>query len=202
MRRALAIGLLAGAFAAVAVLFLFEWIHRPPPPPLIAVVPEFTLVERSGAPVTRADLLGRPWVADFFFTRCAVYCPRLTARMQELGERLPARARVRRVSISVDPEHDTPEVLRDYAAKWGIGDDADWLLLTGGEVEIRELVRHGFLLPVEDDPDNVAMPILHSNRFALVDAEGRLRGTYEAFEPDGLERLLADLAAVEAEHQR
>lgn len=201
MKRALAIGLLAGAFAAVAVLFVLDRTLRPPPPPLIAVVPDFALVERSGAALTRADLLGRPWVADFFFTRCAVYCPRLTARMKELGERLPRGSPVRRVSISVDPTHDTPEVLVDYAQKWGIGAGDEWLLATGDEAEIRELVRHGFLLPVEDDPDNVAMPILHSNRFVLVDAEGRIRGTYEAFEPDALNRLLADLGAIEAERR-
>lgn len=197
MRRALAIGLLAGAFAAVAVLFLFEWIHRPPPPPLIAVVPEFTLVERSGAPVTRADLLGRPWVADFFFTRCAVYCPRLTARMQELGERLPARARVRRVSISVDPEHDTPEVLAQYARKSGV-DSEDFTLLTGDLEAIKKTSVEGFKMALEGTPDAGAdhLGMLHGSHLVLVDKALGIAGYYRTSDDGEMQRLLADAATL------
>jgi len=197
VRRALAIGLLAGAFAAVLAVYLLDRSSRRPPPEVIAPLPEFELLASDGATVRRADLVGRPLVVDFIFTRCALYCPRLTAEMKALGPRLPAG--VGRVSISVDPEHDRPEVLAEYARKWEVGAGDDWRFLTGEKEAVRDLVRKGFLLPVEDDPGNPAMPILHSNRFALVDAEGRIRGTYEAFEPEAIERLLQDLAAVRAE---
>jgi protein SCO1/2 len=146
--------------------------------------------------VTRADLAGTPWIADFVFTRCAIYCPRLTVRMKELRERLPPA--IRTVSFSVDPEHDTPEVLERYAEQWGI-EGRSWLFLTGEREPMWRLVREGFLLPVEDAPEVEASPILHSNRFVLVDSAGRIRDTYDAFDDDALERILADLSALAAE---
>lgn len=170
---------------------------RPAPEP-ITTIPDFTLTERDGSQVARADLLGREWVADFVFTRCALYCPRLTARMKELRAKVPAD--VRFVSFSVDPGHDTPEVLSAYAAKWGIA-GRDWLFLTGTKAEIWTLVEKGFLLPVADAPEVEAAPILHSNRFVVVDAEGRMRSAVEAFEPGALERIVADLAALRRERE-
>jgi protein SCO1/2 len=116
--------------------------------------------------------------------------------MKELAFRLGPEAEVRLVSISVDPEHDRPDVLAAYAGKWQVPKRPEWLFLTGEKGAVRELVRTGFLLPVEDAPENVAMPILHSNRFVLVDARGRIRGYYDAFEPDALDRLAADLDAL------
>lgn len=169
-------------------------------PPVLSTLPEFHLLDANGEAVTRTSLLGRPFVADFIFTRCPAACPRLTAKMKELGGRLPRESRARLVSISVDPEFDRPEVLRAFAAKWKLVNPR-WTLLTGERDAIWSLIRKGFLLPVEaqDDPVN---PILHSNRFALVDASGDLRGTYEAFDADALQRLLLDLAVIEDEAGR
>jgi len=199
MKRALAIGLLAGAFAAVVAVYLLDRSTHRAAPEAIAALPDFELEDSGGGVVRRADLAGRPFVADFIFTRCQLYCPRLTAEMKALGPRLPAG--VARISISVDPDHDRPEVLAEYARKWEVAPEDDWRFLTGDRERVRDLVRKGFLLPVEDDPGNPAMPILHSNRFALVDGAGRIRGTYEAFEPEAIERLLEDLEAVLAEER-
>jgi protein SCO1/2 len=193
MRRTL-IALAAAVTVVVAVIALRP-APRPAPAP-IAQLPEFALVERDGSTVTRADLAGTPWIADFVFTRCAIYCPRLTVRMKELRERLPPA--IRTVSFSVDPEHDTPEVLERYAEQWGI-EGRSWLFLTGEREPMWRLVREGFLLPVEDAPEVEASPILHSNRFVLVDSAGRIRDTYDAFDDDALERILADLSALAAE---
>lgn len=162
---------------------------------ILAKLPAFALTERSGAVVGPAELAGAPWVADFVFTRCRMSCPLLTGRMRELAARLPEGSRARLVSISVDPEHDTPEVLRRYAAEQGA--DERWLFLTGPRAELRALVRDGFLLPVEDQPDNAEMPVLHSDRFVLVDAAGRIRGFYSPLESGELDRLLADIDWLE-----
>jgi protein SCO1/2 len=190
------------ALAALTVvgsgLFFWRLSRQVPPPAVITALPPFALVERDGSTVALADLAGAPWVADFVFTRCAVYCPRLTARMKELRQSLPPR--VRSVSFSVDPDHDTPEVLAEYARRWEI-EGRDWLFLTGERAAMWKLVREGFLQPVEETPEVVASPILHSNRFVLVDSRGRMRGLYDAFEEGAFDRLLADLAAVEAEEQ-
>ncbi len=167
-------------------------------PPVLNDLPDFSLTESSGHEVTKSSLAGRPFIADFIFTRCSLVCPRLTARMKELERALPAGSRARLLSVSVDPDYDTPEVLQRYAETWHLAGDR-WWLATGERDAIRELVRRGFLLPVEEQPEIREMPILHSSRLALVDAQGRLRATYEAFEEDALERLLADLAVLERE---
>lgn len=189
---------LAVAVTALVAALLLRAPSRPAPAP-IQPLPAFALVERDGTVVRREDLAGSPWVANFIFTRCAIYCPRLTVRMKELRERLPGS--IRTVSFSVDPEHDTPEVLARYAEQWGIA-GRDWLFLTGSREEIWSLVRNGFLLPVEPAPEVEGSPILHSNRFVLVDSAGRVRETYEAFEEDALDRLIDDLDAVLAEESR
>jgi protein SCO1/2 len=186
---------LAVAATAVLALLLFRAPRRPAPEP-IATLPDFALFERDGARVAQRDLLGAPWIANFVFTRCVLYCPRLTARMKELRGKLPPG--VKTVSFSVDPEHDTPEVLTAYARQWRI-EGREWLFLTGAREEVWTLVRNGFLLPVEEAPEVPASPILHSNRFVLVDGRGRIRAAVEAYEEGALERLLADLRAVLAE---
>lgn len=167
------------------------------PLPMLAELPQFALVERSGAPLDKAALAGQPAIVDFIFTRCPASCPRLTARMKELEKRIPERSTVRLLSITVDPEHDGIAELTRYADGWQVG--PRWLFATGERAAIWELVRKGFLLAVEATPEDTTSPILHSNRFALVDGQGRLRATYVAFEEDALERVLADLAALEAE---
>ena len=140
MRRALAWSLLAGATAFALVLFLREErsagrAARSRTPEVLATVPHFALVERSGSSFGLGDLAGSPWIADFVFTRCRMSCPLLTRKMLELRGRLPASTRARLVSVSVDPEHDTPEVLRRYAAENGI-DGPGWVFLTGGRTQI------------------------------------------------------------------
>ena len=185
------------SLASLVLLATAAACRAPEPLPVLAELPPFELVERSGAALDKAALAGRPEIVDFIFTRCPASCPRLTARMKELEKRLPERSTVRLLSITVDPEHDRPEVLTRYADGWQAG--PRWLFATGERAAIWELVRKGFLLAVEETPEDTTSPILHSNRFALVDGEGRLRATYLAFEEDALDRVLADLARVEAE---
>ena len=168
-------------------------------PPELGPVPEFLLVNRDGGQIDKSDLLGSPWVADFIFTRCALSCPRMTERMLALEKIAPGG--LRRVSFSVDPEYDSPEVLQLYAESWGITDPA-WLFLTGDREVVRDLVTQGFKLGLDEDPPPGAAspqePILHSTRFVLVDAAGLIRGYYDAFRPEELNRLARDLRAIAA----
>ncbi len=201
MKRAFAWGLLAASTAIALFLYARQLANPPADLPVIAVLPHFELVERDGSTVGLRDLAGGPWIADFVFTRCTMVCPLLTGKMKELRSRLPAGSRARSVSISVDPEYDTPEVLTRYAQGQGIV-GSHWLFLTGEVVRVRGLIREGFLLPVEETPENTAMPVLHSSRFALVDGAGQVRGLYEVLEAADFERLLGDLAALEREAGR
>lgn len=159
--------------------------------PVLGEVPPFDLVDQDAAAVGREDLAGAPWAADFVFTRCVTSCPVLTARMATVGEGLVEGRDFRRVSISVDPEHDRPEVLRTFKQARRL--PPEWWFLTGEPDAVLTLVRDGFHLPVVPDTGDPVDPILHSTRFALVDGEGRIRGFYDGLDPDEVARLDRDL---------
>src|SRR6185369_9277822 len=102
-------------------------------------VADFSFTECHGQTVTKADLLGKPWLACFIFTQCAGPCPRVSEQMAVLQKRLK-ELDVRLVSFTVDPDRDTPEVLRAYADKYG-ADPEKWWFLTGDKAEIYRLVK-------------------------------------------------------------
>ena len=188
------------ALIAAAVLVaggLAVWLALPAPSlPMLGAVPSFTLVERSGRAVSAADLAGHVWIADFVFTRCPDFCPALTARMAGLQKALaPAADPVRLVSFSVDPVHDTPEVLLDYARRARAGDG--WLFVTGPREALASLLRDGFKVAWADDGPP-ASPITHSDRFVLVDRALRIRGYYHGTQPDDVARLTRDALALGA----
>jgi protein SCO1/2/putative membrane protein len=135
-------------------------------------VADFRLTERSGRTVTKADLLGRPWVAAFVFTRCAGPCPRIMGQFAILQEELK-ESDARLVTFTVDPEYDTPEVLKQFAHAFN-ADPERWWFLTGGRGEIYDLIENSFRLPVGEDQGE----IFHSNRVVHVDADGRIVKTY------------------------
>jgi protein SCO1/2 len=119
----------------------------------------------------------------------------MSLRMARLEREMPRDLGMRFVSFSVDPEHDTPPVLQDYAESFGA--PGRWLFLTGEKKVIHRLSKEGFKLAVDDTtPVNEDEPILHSTRFVLVDAEGRIRGYYEAFDEDAVKRLMLDVQAL------
>ena len=160
--------------------------------PRLFTVPEFSLVERSGRPATLSALRGRPWIADFIFTRCPSVCPAMTARMAALRTRL-AGTPVRFVSFSVDPGNDTAEVLARYAATAGA--DADWWFVTGPMRDLHALSTEGFkLAAMENAPgaETADGPFLHSSKFVLVDGEGVIRGYYDSEDEAALRALEAD----------
>jgi len=168
------------------------------PLPVIATIPDFQLIHRDGSTIDLDHFRGQPWVADFIFTRCIAVCPRMSYQMKKVSEALGSSTQVQIASISVDPEHDTPAVLDEYAQRYKAGENG--YFLTGDREAIHTLTMKGFLLGVDTDPDpaisNGVDPIIHSNRFVLVDAEARIRGYYDPFEEGEVERLLVDLERV------
>ena len=124
--------------------------------PRLWAVPDFALIERSGQAVARADLLGKVWIASVIFTRCVDECPVISNHMARLQEALAAEPDVRLVSITVDPAHDTPEVLTRYAQRFA-AQPQRWFFLTGDKASIYRLVREGFRLGLAD-PDAPVQP--------------------------------------------
>lgn len=150
-------------------------------------VPLFQLIDQHGAPFGSPQLLGKIWIADFVYSTCPGPCPMISSRMGELQK--PLRdTDVKLVSFSVDPQHDTPPVLRDYAAKLN-AQPGRWYFLTGQKDTIYRLSRDGFKLAAAEG--EAAGPI-HSTRLVLVDRSGEIRGYYDATDADAVTRLLAD----------
>ena len=152
-------------------------------------IPSFALVNQDAAPFGSDQLAGKIWIADFIFTSCPGPCPMISSRMSELQKPL-ANSDVHFVSFSVDPEKDTPDVLRAYADKLR-KEPFRWDFLTGPLATIASLSRDGFKLGLSEGETAESGPI-HSTRFVLVDRHGAIRGYYDALAPDGVTKLLAD----------
>ncbi|MFQ5734382.1 MAG: SCO family protein, partial [Planctomycetaceae bacterium] len=143
-------------------------------------LPDFTLEECRGGTIGKSDLLGKPWVASFIFTRCRGQCPKINAQMKELQSRL-GDTNVRLVTISVDPRHDTPAVLKRLAKKWNAPADR-WLFLTGRQEDVYRLIHSGFKLAVAQNTGNRRTPgneVTHSHRVLHVDETGTVVGAYD-----------------------
>jgi cytochrome oxidase Cu insertion factor (SCO1/SenC/PrrC family) len=183
--------------------------HSPPEELIdLGPLPDWQFVDQDGQVIGSASLLGRPYVANFLFTSCPTSCPplaRATAQLQDkLKVWMPASGRppVQIVSISVDPETDTPEVLRAFGQKYG-ADGRVWKFATTDDpAQMERLVTHGFMMPViraDRLPDGTLprakptpLDTAHSLRFVLVGPDGHIRGLYDRDEA-GLQK--ADRAA-------
>lgn len=167
-----------------------------PKNPVLGIVPEFTFTERSGRLVEKSDLLGSYWLASFIFTRCATTCPMAVTELAKLQTDLPEEVTL--VSFSVDPDHDSPTVLAEYAEQVG-ADVNRWLFLTGDKKTMYKSIREGFHLAVEQNPDGTpGWQVTHTPRFALVDPKGRIRGYYDSSDPEDLDRLRSDVQRLSA----
>jgi protein SCO1/2 len=166
------------------------------PLPRYGPLPAFSLQSQRGQTITRHELLGSVVVVDFIFTSCPDVCPLLTEQLLALHKQLPAQAPIRFVSFSVDPEHDTPERLRQFAVQHG-ADLANWWFLTGPLDEVKRVVVQGFKQAMQAQPVAADKPpnVLHGTHFVLVDRAGELRGFYPSDEA-GRKALGADVTAL------
>jgi protein SCO1 len=191
--------IVCGTVLASAIVCSIWVILNPPKSPLAAQdlgaaafpIGEFQFQERSGRTVRETDLNDRVWIASFIFTRCPLSCPRISGVMKVLEERL-ARTNVQLVSISVDPDHDTPRVLAEYADKFGASGDR-WWFLTGPKPATYDLVQNRFKLALGETPLPDLTPdteaISHSDRLALVD-HGRVTAFFDSSDARALDELV------------
>ena len=154
--------------------------------PVLGTIPEFYFTDSRDKKISRADLNGKVWVADFIFTTCTMACPVLTGNMNLVHKEFRNNDNVRIVSISVYPEYDTPEVLKEYASQYDANTNR-WHFLTGPEENVQNVIKNGFKMGDYEDI------IFHSEKFALVDQKGRLRGYYSGMETEDVTRLKKDI---------
>ena len=156
------------------------------PLPVLGQVPQFQLTAQTGQPFDSHSLDGHIWVADFIYTTCTGPCPMMSSRMRHVQASTVERPEVRLVSFTVDPAHDTPQALAQYAATFKAQPER-WFFLTGDAALLNYLGHDAFHL------NSVDGSLIHSTRFTLVDGKGRIRGYYSTDEDGFMPRLLSDI---------
>lgn len=186
---------LLGALLLALALFGCD---RGEEPKVLYPAGQFSLTDQRGARFGTEELRGRTWIAAFFFTRCPTVCPKITKRMKELQATAKAkRVPVHFVSISVDPENDTPPVLTEYAQKNQL-DTSSWTLLTGDYDTVKKTVLEGFKVALEGKADASAEDygIMHGSHLLLVDKNGQIRGYYKTSDDHEMKMILVHARAI------
>jgi len=167
--------------------------------PALFPVPAFHLTDQAGKKMDSRELAGKVWVADVIFTTCAGPCPRMTAMMAELQAAVNPGSPVHFVSITTDPERDTPEVLARYGKRYA-ADPARWHFLTGSPAEIKSAAVDALkFTALAKDPAQRESPtdlFIHSTIFIVVDKRGWARGAFEIDEPGARDRMLAAINSL------
>lgn len=175
---------------------------RSEPLPQLGALPEFTFTRHDGQPFGSAQLRGRPYVANFIFTRCPTVCPAFTRKMVGVQEGTTGYgAGLQLVSFSVDPKHDTPERLAEYGQRHG-ADFSRWSFLTGDYEQLKATIVQGFKISMGREagaPEDDLLSIFHGTHFVLVDRDGQIRGYYDSADSDSTERLLSDTKRLAAQ---
>jgi len=172
------------ALLCVAYVLSLSELNNPRrrPLPVLGHVANFTLTNQDSQITTLADLNNRVWVADIIFTRCAGPCPIMTAQMKSLQDALPPASRAKLVTLTTDPDYDTPPVMKKYGERFGANFNR-WKFLTGTRAEIAALASGSLKLsavPVKpEDQKNPADLFIHTTIFVAVDKHARLRGVFE-----------------------
>jgi protein SCO1/2 len=161
-------------------------------------VRDFSLVDQNGREVCKNALLGKVWVASFFFSRCNTVCPQVSATMARLQEELKEVHDVMLVSFSVDPDYDKEAILKLYAQRFK-ADDRRWLFLTGNKERLYALVRDSFHLGVQANEGAARTPgseVTHSTRLAIVDGQGHIRAYVDGRQIDDEGRRSTSVSQV------
>lgn len=160
---------------------------------------DFSLTDSNGRTITRADLNGKILVVDFLFTSCSFTCPIVNSQMARLQQLLTNQPDVKLISITVDPRDDTPSVLQKYGQGFG-ADTNRWLFLTGRKAVLYNLIGSSFLAKDVDDPFSY-MPgnFAHTERIAVVDASGHLRGYFDGLNQNAAGAIADEISKLRSE---
>lgn len=194
-------------FTALTLLFAFlvvSWrlqVRSGKPPPVYGRVADFTLTNQNGQAISLSSLRGQVWVADVIFTRCAGPCLKMSRQMKQLQQAMPQSSQVKLVTLTTDPDFDTPHVLNNYAQRFG-ADSNRWFFLTGTKSALMALETGSLkLTAIEKKPEERETPVdlfIHSTIFVIVDKQGQLRGIFETsgegIDPEQVKAQILDAA--------
>jgi protein SCO1 len=187
-QRIISISLWAVLVLVMVGVIAGRFVPSHPEIPVLFPAATFALTDQNGKPFGTEQLRGKPYICDFIFTTCGGICPMMSHKMAELQKQTPAGVQL--VSLTVNPETDTPPVLKKYAGEYG-ADESRWHFLTGTPKQMVDAVS-GMKLPYE--AATPSMSIGHSDKFLLIDGDGNVRGIADSNDPDAMKRLISDAA--------
>jgi len=160
----------------------------------------FEFTNQDNKKISGAAVKGKIYVADFFFTRCGSICPKMSSQLSRVQEAFKGDQDIKILSFSIDPEHDSVEVLKNYAAQYK-AESNQWHFLTGDKHKIYELGQKGFKIAVGKEKEEVTPDYFHSSRLMLIDKQGRIRGYYNGVSRDDVDKLILEIKVLLQEYK-
>lgn len=160
---------------------------------------DFSFTNQDGATVTHDTFNDKIYIADFFFTTCPTICPIMKTQMLRVYEKYKENPDVLILSHSIDPKHDSVEVLSDFADRLGVSSDM-WHFVTGSQEDIFDIGQNSYMITAVEDP-NEAGGLLHSGAFLIVDKQRRIRGIYDGTKAEKVDQLLNDIDVLLKEYE-
>lgn len=157
-------------------------------------VPDFSLVDQDRKTITQKELRGSIYVADFFFTRCGSICPKMTTQLTRVQEEFMKDSTIKIVSFTVDPKHDTAEVLKKYANEYSAV-DGKWRFVTGPKDSIYALAQKGYFITAMEDTAH-PLDFVHSDKLVLIDKNGWIRGFYNGTDLKEVDKLITEIKVL------
>jgi protein SCO1/2 len=154
-------------------------------------IPDFKLTNQDGKIVDQSIVAGKVYVADYFFTTCTSICPVMSNQLERVARSYSGNPKFMILSHSVDPETDTPELLREYA-KLHHAKPYAWVFLTGDKKALYDLARTGYLLDAQEG-NGGPEDFIHTQNFALIDKQRRIRGYYDGTDSTQVNQLITDI---------
>ncbi len=164
------------------------------------VIPPFTFVNQDSDTITEKIVEGKIYVSDFFFTSCPTICPVMKRQMLKVFKEIKANPDVMIISHTIDPEHDTPQVLHKYAEDLGV-EGEQWQFVTGPKEKIYEIGQKNYMSTAKEDK-SAEGGYIHSGAFILVDKEKHVRGMYDGTTDEGTQKLLKDITTLLEEYKK
>jgi protein SCO1/2 len=170
--------------------------------PVVNYVKDFKFTDQDGEPITERNVEGKVYVAEYFFTTCKGICPKMNANMKTIFEKYKDADNFAIVSHTCMPETDSVPLLKNYQAKMMSADEiksypGKWFFVTGNKDSLYRMARESYLLDNDkNNNENIADQFIHTQFFALIDKQHRLRGIYDGLKKDELEKLAVDIGEL------
>lgn len=163
-------------------------------------IPDFQFVSQNGDTISAKTLNGKIYVADFFFTTCPTICPKMKVQLKRVYARYKGNPSVMLLSHTIDPNHDTVPVLKEFAQDLGVTGQ-QWLFVTGDREKIYDIGQNSYMVTAKED-SSAPGGVVHSGAFVLVDKAKRVRGVYDGTTEAGVDKLMTDMDKLLAEYTK